>query len=286
MKRILPFVWVAALAGVAVSCDGPITPPIDDPEGVILDELRAAGKAIPDGVVIIDTPDPSAPGLAERPASASVSAASTPFIWVSDFGTGLNQSDDDCDFVPFGFNFFFYGQPYDGVWVNSNGNVTFGECWTDWGRTDIPDGLTKIIAPLYGDFNPSSGGDVYVNTGMTSLFGRKVVVTWAGVPEYAGTPGPNTFQIQLYERTNYIVVGYNGLATDGINWSYYAPSTDPLMAVGISPGPFPTPFGSFVRSAEGTAIPALDGHNICYIPVAQRYMEFRDQICALFGILP
>jgi hypothetical protein len=62
--------------------------------------------------------------------------------------------------------------------------------------------------------------------------------------------------------------GYNGLGTDGINWYYSAPSTDANMDVGITSGT-----GAFINSASGSAIPALDGTNICYIPADGGYRE-------------
>ncbi len=88
----------------------------------------------------------------------------TPPVWEANIGTGLNQSDDDCDFRSFGFTFEFYGVTYTGVWINSNGNLTFHRCNRDWWDPDIPDGSNVIIGPLYGDFNPSVAGDVFYNT--------------------------------------------------------------------------------------------------------------------------
>lgn len=178
-----------------------------------------------------------------------------PPVWQSSFGTALGQSDDDCDQVPVGFTFNFYGNPSTNVWVNSNGNMTFSACFTSWSSPDIPEGPWDLIGALYGDFNPAVFGDAYYNTLGTAPF-RTFVATWNVVPEFSDLgPFYNTFQATLYESSDAILFGYNGLTTDGFNWN------GPSMDVGITSGT-----GLFINSASGAAIPALDQTNICYLP--------------------
>lgn len=188
-----------------------------------------------------------------------VSAA--PAYWESSFGTGLDQQDDDSDYVPFGFTFDFYGVTYSGVWINSNGNMTFNDPNPSGMSPEIPEGSYSIIAPLYGDFNPDWEGDVYYNT-LGEAGSRRFVVTWHVVPEYFDE-GSNTFQAVLYEGTNLIQFGYNGLTTDGINHWNALP-----MAVGISSGTV-----NWIRSASGSDIPALDDTNIFYWWTGTDYVE-------------
>jgi hypothetical protein len=125
----------------------------------------------------------------------------------------------------------------------------------------IPEGSYSIIAPLYGDFNPDWEGDVYYNT-LGEAGSRRFVVTWHVVPEYFDE-GSNTFQAVLYEGTNLIQFGYNGLTTDGINHWNALP-----MAVGISSGTV-----NWIRSASGSDIPALDDTNIFYWWTGTDYVE-------------
>lgn len=189
-----------------------------------------------------------------------------PPIWTDDLGTGLNQSDDDCDFVELGFTFYFYGQAYTGIWVNSNGTLSFVDC-NYYYSAAIPEDPKIFIAPLYGDFNPSVNGDVYYNV-LGSPGSRTFVATWYDVPEYSPSSGTNsTFQVQLHEGSNTIVFGYNTLNTDGINWTT-GPDGDTDMEVGLTSGT-----GAFVRSVEGTDIPALQGTNLCYSPSGGDYSE-------------
>lgn len=221
----------------------------------------AGKKFVPEGLIIT-------PRHLNKENSAASLTTSPPILWEPDFGTPLYQADDDCDFISFPFTFTFYGVDYNGVWVNSNGNLTFNACNKDYSHPDIPDGGNVVIGPLYGDFNPSGAGDVYYNilgTGNT----QRVVITWSGVPEYKGS-APNTFQVHLFKFRSVIAFGYNGLGTDGINWSFSPPSTDANMDVGISSG-----VGPFINSASGSAIPALDGRNIVYIPRRGSYIEIQ-----------
>lgn len=198
-----------------------------------------------------------------------------PPLWIDDFGTPLNQSDDDCDFVEFGFSFTFYGETYTGVWVNSNGNLTFGECNTTYWNANVPDGTRVLVAPIYGDWYPRDTGDVYWNV-IGSAGSRTFVATWLTVPEYSNEDGPgtSTFQVQLREGSNTVVLGYNTLTTDGINWTD-SDAGESDMEVGISSGT-----GSFIRSAVGSEIPALQGTNICYAPSGGEYGEVD---CAQLG---
>ncbi|MBI4530150.1 MAG: DUF5011 domain-containing protein [Candidatus Latescibacteria bacterium] len=197
---------------------------------------------------------------ARPPQRAAKAAVAAPGCWEYDYGQGLNAWDDGSFFVNIGFSFAFYGNTYTGMWANSNGNITLSGPNNDWWHPNIPDGGNVIIAPLYGDFNPSANGEVYVNTIGTAP-NRKAVVTWVVVPEFAGTPGLNTFQAVLFEGSNNILFGYNGLTTDGYNWA-----GDPTMDVGISSGT-----GSYINVASGSAIPALDGTNVLFTWNGQDY---------------
>ena len=189
--------------------------------------------------------------------------------WEADYGTALGQNDDDCDYIKLDFFFEFYGTNYDGVWVNSNGNMTFDKCNTDYWHTNIPDEDNLIIAPLYGDFSPDIYGGMYYNT-LGTAPNRRFVVTWEVVPESCAVPPcdpslVNTFQVQLYESSNQIQFGYNGLTTDGLNWYGQA------MNVGIS-----SSAGDYINSASGNDISALDNTNLCYEPIDGEYLDYYD----------
>jgi hypothetical protein len=180
--------------------------------------------------------------------------------WEEPSGQDVQPGEDGCKKVQIGFPFEFYGESYKRIWVNANGNLTLDGCNEDWSHPDVPDEDRSLIAPLYGDFSPSTHGGVYVDTSGTAP-DRTFTVTWSEVPEFKGSSGPNSFQVRFFEEDGSIQFGYKELSTDGYNWAYLSPSTDPKMDVGISSGE-----EAFINSASGSEIPALDSTNICYEP--------------------
>lgn len=141
----------------------------------------------------------------------------------------LSLGDDDSVLVPLGLpnhcgvpSVGFYGTTYTGLFVNSNGSVSFVQGSTTFTATASAF-LTQMprIAGLWTDLDPSSGGTITAASTAAGLF----TVTWAGVPEY-GSAVTSTFAVQFNSVTGACAI---------LN---YAPGaghgTDSL--VGISPG--------------------------------------------------
>jgi hypothetical protein len=211
-----------------------------------------------------------------------------PPFWNTPFGANLNEGDDDCKFVSFGFVFTFYGRQYTGAWVGSNGYIVFqpagSSCpfdqyyYTFLNNSYPGNGNYPLIAGLWSDWYPPAYGSVnFKIVGLPPL--RRLVVTWAGVPEYPGF-GSNTFQVQLLEFLSTIVMSYNGLSANGIHGS-------DAMSAGIASGVF-TGYGAGYGGlpsarvvATGTQVPALDGHTVCLVNLGSGYQQY-DNICSLF----
>lgn len=204
--------------------------------------------------------------MLEKSGSATQIESTVPTEWESEFGTGLQLGDDDCQLIDLGFSFTFYGNEYNEVWVNTNGNLTFNECNTRFWPTNIPDDREMhMIGTLYGDFGQAFEPDtvdwnVYVNTIGTAPE-RTFVVTWYKVKAW-GWPGTNTFQAQLHEGSGNILFAYNGLSANGYN---NINGTE--MNIGISGGT------EYVNTATAEEIPSFDGSNICYKPESGGYRE-------------
>lgn len=138
-------------------------------------------------------------------------------------GERLALADDDSVEVEFpsGFRFKFFGEIYDSVFVNSDGNLTFrtgDEASTarDLGRT--LNGPPRI-SPLFVDLDPSmaaAAGGVFV-----SFAGGKARITWLDVPEF-GTSNRNTVQVTLFSK-GHINVGFGDVDAQS-------------AIVGVSPG--------------------------------------------------
>ncbi len=123
----------------------------------------------------------------------------------------LDLGDDDFEQVPLGFTFPFNGFNYTDVYVNSNGNLTFGS-----GDTDFTESVGEFlndqprIAPLWDDLSPNNGGQVSVEFGSGSA-----TVIFENVPEFIST-GANTFSVTLNVDGSY-QIDYGALsASDGL----------------------------------------------------------------------
>lgn len=107
-------------------------------------------------------------------------------------GITLSLGDDDTREVTLPFSFPFNGTSYSSVFVNSNGNLTFGT-----GNLDFSESVSELlsgpprIAPLWDDLNPAAGGTIAITQTASTW-----KVEFQGVPEFLSTTG-NTFSVTL-----------------------------------------------------------------------------------------
>jgi uncharacterized protein (TIGR03437 family) len=120
---------------------------------------------------------------------SSAATAGTPL-------TGLD--DDDSREVALPFRFPYFAASYQSVYVNSDGNLTFGagDAATSERSLGRMSGGPPRIAGLFRDLDPSRA-----TSGVRVLAeASRVVVSWVNVPEFQdlGFGTPQTFQIRLY----------------------------------------------------------------------------------------
>jgi hypothetical protein len=135
-------------------------------------------------------------------------------------GDKVTLGDDDSAAFALPFAFPFYSGRYSDLFINSDGNLTFGS--DDHASTDrdVNRFLTgpPRIAPLFDDLDPSSGGGVYRRAD-----GDGVLITWCGVPEFGTTANRVNVQVRL---------GGDG----NIDLVYGATVAASSAVVGVSPG--------------------------------------------------
>ncbi len=120
-------------------------------------------------------------------------------------GTAPDYRNDDGSSpaisLPFTFN--FYGVNYTSVYINNNGNVSFGSGYATFISSPFPSANYKMITPLWADFdtrNPASGL-VYYKVTPTAI-----IVKWDGVGYFPSNASlTNTFQLILTDGSDPIL---------------------------------------------------------------------------------
>lgn len=118
--------------------------------------------------------------------------------------TTLPANDDDSsEEVDLPFELKFYGNPYSSLYVNNNGNVTFGEGQSEYTPEDLTGETARpIIAPFFADVDTSGEGSNVVTYG-ASPDGKTFCVNWADVGYFGShTDKLNTFQLLLTTNEN------------------------------------------------------------------------------------
>ena len=124
--------------------------------------------------------------------------SAAPLMLHADLGERVHLGDDDSQAIPLDFDFPFFGQPFNEVWLNSDGNLTFDGPDASLGARDAARVLAggPRICPLFADLDPSVP-DAAVHAYSAA---DRLVVTWASVPPYDpdGDGAPQTFQAALF----------------------------------------------------------------------------------------
>jgi hypothetical protein len=160
-------------------------------------------------------------GVRFTPSGSGYTATRMTLPFEPDTGTVLTLGDDDSSAASLPFAFPFYGRSYSSLYVNSDGNLSFGAGDSASTSRDVGRlvGGPPRAAPLLADLNLETGGRLSILA--TS---DHATVTWNQVPQY-GMTDKNTFQVTLWADGRVDFVYGNGLN-----------SAITEAAVGIAPG--------------------------------------------------
>ncbi|MCZ2344296.1 MAG: hypothetical protein LC104_21260 [Bacteroidales bacterium] len=139
----------------------------------------------------------------------------------SGFGTSaLNPTDDgSSEAQSLGFSVNFFGQTFGSLYVNANGNVSFGSALSDFAPVPLGQLNAAIIAPFFADVDTTLQGQVQYGKGTVdghNAFGA----TWKDVGFY-GSSGTKTndFQMLLIDRSDTGAGNFDvEFNYDRINW--------------------------------------------------------------------
>lgn len=149
-------------------------------------------------------------------------------------GLASGRNDDGFMALGLGFNVTFFGNTYNSLFINNNGNVSFGAGISAY----IPSGPTgaaaPIISPFFGDVDTRNAASGVVHYNLTS---DQLIVTWDNVGWYNshGTP-TNSFQLVLRSDSYTVPVGEGliGFFYETMGWA--ATNTNTVAAAGFGDG--------------------------------------------------
>jgi len=144
---------------------------------------------------------------------------SEPFDWIdvsSGTDTGLTSADHVTEAISIPFNFSFYGNIYNKVYIQSHGCLSFTDTtytytWSFDSKIPDPAKPNNVIAPYWGpNFLSPSGWVRYTSGG--NIPNQYFIIEWHDLTFYAGNSF--TFQTILYENGD-IVFQYGPMLTGG-----------------------------------------------------------------------
>ncbi len=119
------------------------------------------------------------------------------WIDITDTGEEIDEMDDDDYQGPFPlpFEFSFYGNEYDEIYICSNGYLTFCNGYNNyWGMTTpSPDTPNNALYFFADDLNPENGGTIYYGEDEEGNW----ICTFEEIEEYWNGPGQITAQVVL-----------------------------------------------------------------------------------------
>ncbi len=122
----------------------------------------------------------------------------------------LPNDDESSPFIALPFTFDFYGQTYDSVVINNNGNISFLAPYSTFTANPFPDAMYNMIAPFWGDVDTRSanGGQVWYK-----LTPNAMIVIWNEVGYFAYHEDlVSTFQLIISDGSDPLVPTGNNVS--------------------------------------------------------------------------
>lgn len=133
---------------------------------------------------------------------------------------GGTRCDDCSEALDLSFDFTLFGQTYRQLWINANGNLSFGDAYKPYTPEPFCLHGPRMVAPFYADADLSTGGELryYLDPA-----GHYLIVSWLGVGYYgcaADCELRNTFQVILTDGSVTRVGDYPLPAGTNVIFSY------------------------------------------------------------------
>lgn len=176
-----------------------------------------ANGQIPAGQIVAQGNPPAVTSLTELAVGGSSNVPSSV--------RSLGRTDDDSSvLVELGFELHIFGETYDRMYVNNNGNVSFGQPLSLWTPYESPDGIPEfpdgipMIAPFWSDVDTRSddSGEVKITQGISGAGNPYVLVEWLDVGYFGGREDTKNNNFGLYienisHNSNVVVLDYHNM---------------------------------------------------------------------------
>jgi hypothetical protein len=147
------------------------------------------------------------------------------WIDISSVGTALTLGDDTAtSAIAIGFDFPFYENFYNELYIGSNGIITFGDSSKQRTNTVIPNDAipNNMIAMWWDDLDPRKGGMVYYYYDATN---ERFIVSFDGIANYYSTTGTGSVHFQAILTPNGKILLQYGSMDPGVDADGLAGST-------------------------------------------------------------
>ncbi len=106
------------------------------------------------------------------------------------------------------FTFCLYGVTYTNLYINNNGNVSFGSPFTTFSSNPFPTSGFTMVAPFWGDVDTRGTGTVKYKITPTAMF-----INWEAVGYFpSATDKVNTFQLIITDGADPVLPNGNNIA--------------------------------------------------------------------------
>ncbi len=184
-------------------------------------QQKASGE-IPQNAVIINqtgvlnsapqlgpTPQPQSSVLCQCMVPVDGSFSVVPFTSGNALD-GYRNDDGSSPNITLPFNFCFYGQNVNTVYINNNGNVSFGASYGTFSSNPFPDPTFIMVAPFWADVDTRAPGSGVVYYRLTST---SLIVRWQTVGYYANYDDKlNDFQLIITDGSDPILPAGNNVS--------------------------------------------------------------------------
>jgi gliding motility-associated-like protein len=208
-KSFLPLLFCFMISGVAISQKS-VVPETDSKE---YQQLKKEGKLPPGMLVNTKSFAPTLKDLQNLGEThkmggpgGSCSCYQAPD---ATYTLAMAPNDDgSTSLLTIPFNFCLYGTNYTTLYINNNGNISFGSAYSTFSSNPFPDPAYIMVAPFWGDVDTRGTGQVRYKITPTAMY-----VNWEAVGYYSShTDMVNTFQLIITDGTDPVLPAGNNIA--------------------------------------------------------------------------